>query len=192
MLNNMTRLDFLNTIEDSARRKRNGLPSWVPDFSTSTGPTRFGALQQTYMQRAEFDASKRPSPTSLFRLTSQKTLVLQGVMLSVVSDRGADLTYLNHGNLDAEWFLKTLLSYTGYYAQTDETADESLCRTLVANLVSNSTDQRVLAATFRQWWSRRLVKWMNWHENKVSGSIKKHYRYPGTSWLELRVVSFSG
>ncbi|GAB1316543.1 hypothetical protein MFIFM68171_06753 [Madurella fahalii] len=173
MLNTMARLDLLNTIEVRRTDASKNLPSWVPDFNVTANPTRFSNIQHAFSQAVGFGALKRQSPSSSYRLIGEKTLALQGVMVSTVSKRGPLLNMKDPSNVHFEWFLEALVRHQGNYTQTCQTPAEALSRTLVANICPDALDELQYKAAFRTWWSKHLAQRIRLLEATCPGNSKR-------------------
>ena len=172
MVSNMPFLLLLNTIDATTQRASQDLPSWVPDFSV-TAPGASLINTQFALRRQDmptYDASGRRSPRSAFRLTDQNGLVLRGVKLSTISARGPALYSPGKVTVvELEWFLEMLISHP-----RSETggrgAEESLCRTLIANIFPATITRETYPETWRMWRATVLVHRMRHLEEQLSGS----------------------
>ncbi|KAK0617706.1 heterokaryon incompatibility protein-domain-containing protein [Immersiella caudata] len=168
MVKHMPYLNLLNCIEPAKERSIPSLPSWVPDFSVGSCPTmiEFSQRREGHPTRW-FSASNTKSPTSAFRLTDHNALVLRGVKLSAISDIGPRL-YLNE-MMDSEWFLR-MLSERETHAPTDETAEEALSRTLIANIFPYNLPSESCGEAFCEWWTTALAQRIQKLEDIREGS----------------------
>ncbi|KAH7170909.1 hypothetical protein EDB81DRAFT_183295 [Dactylonectria macrodidyma] len=138
MLRGIPTLDVLSDVgETTWHGVRAGLPSWVPDYSQP--PMAIPFYRRVRDNRAaDFDATRlrvRVGAVDKFVEFDDRCLVLSGMPLDVIQDRGADfpLDIVSSAETPVEWLLLKCLEMGETYAPTGQPAHEALCFTLVAD-----------------------------------------------------------
>ncbi|KAK4222868.1 heterokaryon incompatibility protein-domain-containing protein [Podospora fimiseda] len=173
MLQQMPYLDVLNTVEGKDRQSVSDLPSWVPNFAAIPRSVLRLALpleDPSVHPGRYFNPLKRPSTALSTQGFDGKKLSVRGMMVSIISKAGSSL-FNAIEEIQLEWFLDMLLrSPEQKYPGTNQSLDEALCCTLLANSLSPTMPETWNSTSFQSFWSKLLAVRIEYLETQSSGA----------------------